>query len=335
MPYLKDRDFDKHHPDTDHLYSGRGRNDVFFIDKIRTNRAPKDTPQDIHEDLDDAFNKKFGINARSNSLFCTGDISQASGYGKVYIIFPQGSYNVIWNDDVSDLFMRLKYIYRNAVAGSDSDFELGDDISYVIRREYSDDMQSSVWSRGEKEYEKYYGEDTKGGVWIYTYDHYDAEELEKMGVKKGHKRDIFIKGFTKEKIKDMLHNKYGSLFPDNLIWSPDLSRDDFQHKVFDKYEREYWTKKIKEVHDDIDREIKNLINSYNKGDVSGAIDSRNEVMLSSNQGYCALEATKSVYNPIFHFFKAYGYHHPEDIKRKIGQDKWSEFKESSRFESKI
>jgi hypothetical protein len=27
------------------------------------------------------------------------------------------------------------------------------------------------------------------------------------------------------------------------------------------------------------------------------------------------------YDPIFHFFKAYGYHHPEDIKRKIAEDK--------------
>jgi len=336
MPYLKDRGFDKHFPD-EQLYSGRSGNDAdFFETTIRANREPKDTPGWMHSDLDDKFYKKFGVRARSNALFTSGSRGQAQSYGDVYIIFPKGPYTVIWSDDINDLYIHIKHIYSDALGVSDHNFSFDDDIESML--EYSDDsyeFDSFVENKAEEEYEKYYGEDTKGGVWTYTFEHYDAEELVKMGVKKGTKRDIFIKGFSKEKVKDMLHSRYGSLFPGNLVWSPDISLDEFTDKNSSKYEKEYMSIRVKEVEAEIEAGVRDLINTYNKGDVQGAVESGNEVMLASTHGYCALMDRKDNRDPIFHFFKEYGYHHPEDIKKRIGQEKWDHFKESVRFESSI
>jgi len=331
MPYLKDRKFDQHYPEHQ-LYSGRNRGDeVFFVDTIRSNREPKDTPQWMHRDLDNRFFQKFGVRARSNALFTTGSYSQASSYGDIYIIFPKGQYTVIWSDDIQDLYIHIKHIYTEAIGIPDHYFDWDSDIGDMLERSDSDyDVDEYIENRSEEEYNKYYGEDTKGGIWTYTFDNYYEEDLKKMGIKRGHTRDIFIKGFKKEKIKDMLMDKYGSLFPDNLVWSPDITLEDFVDKNRNKYEKEYIEDRVRNIEREIEHGMKDLINNYNKGDIEGAIESGNEVMLSSSQGYCAL--SRDIHNPIFHYFKEYGYHHPEDIKRRIGQEKWDHFKESSNFE---
>jgi hypothetical protein len=278
------------------------------------------------------------VRARSNALFTSGSRGQAQSYGDVYIVFPKGPYTVIWSDEINDLYIHIKHIHTNALGVQDHNFSFDDNIEDVL--EYSEgdnsyNKEDYIDSRAAEEYEKYYGEDTKGGVWTYTFEHYDAEELVKMGVKKGVKREIYIKGFSKEKIKDMLHDRYGSLFPENLVWSPDISREDFIDKNSGKYAKEYISIRTKEVEAEIEAGMRDLINTYNKGDVQGAIESNNEVMLSSTHGYCALMDRKDNQEPIFHFFKEYGYHHPEDIKKRIGQEKWDHFKESVRFESSI
>ena len=332
MPYLKDRKFDQYFP-TDQLYSGRqGKQYEFFDDTIRTNREPKDTPLWIHRQLDDMFYKKFGIKARSSTLFTTGDKGVASSYGDVFIVFPKGQYTVLWSEDVGDLYERIKHIYTDALDTDYHSFDFGSSIEKMLRYSENEyDVRDYVETQATKEYEKYYGEDTKGGVWTYTFDGYDSKELEKMGVK-GRKRDIFIKGFKKEKVKDMLMDRYGEMIKDNLIWSPDISLEDFTDKNFEKYEKEYNLKRVMEVENRIDKEMRDLINTYDKGDVQGAIESQNEVMLSSTHGYCAIEYSSGAWKPIFHFFKEYGYHHPSDIKKKIGQEKWDHFRESAEFD---
>lgn len=55
---------------------------------LNTPRRPKDTPESIHKIADYWFFNKFGIYARSQTVFCTTDKEQASQYGKVYEIFP-------------------------------------------------------------------------------------------------------------------------------------------------------------------------------------------------------------------------------------------------------
>jgi hypothetical protein len=74
--------------------------------KVRKNRDALDTPDVIHKWVDNWFYKKFGIKARSQTVFCTSSYGQAMNYGSVYFLFPIGKFEVIWSKKHQDLFRR-------------------------------------------------------------------------------------------------------------------------------------------------------------------------------------------------------------------------------------
>jgi hypothetical protein len=109
MPFIKDLvkgGFDNTHRQDDLLYSGRNKTIPMFSSEIRKNRRPKDMQPFRHDTYDRLFNDKFGVKVRSNSLFCTGNYTEALSYGSglAYLIFPIGQYKVIWSDKVRDLY---------------------------------------------------------------------------------------------------------------------------------------------------------------------------------------------------------------------------------------
>lgn len=89
------------------LYSGRKVLVPYFERKVRKDRVPLSTPLEIHKILDNRFQKEFGIKARSNSVFCVSDLDTAIDYGSVYYIFPKGKYEIIWSDQIDDLYTNL------------------------------------------------------------------------------------------------------------------------------------------------------------------------------------------------------------------------------------
>jgi hypothetical protein len=58
--------------------------------------------------LDKQFQKKFGVKARSQSLFCTNEYLSTLQYGNPYYIFPIGKYKTIWSPEIADLYLYLK-----------------------------------------------------------------------------------------------------------------------------------------------------------------------------------------------------------------------------------
>jgi hypothetical protein len=89
-----------------YFLTGRRINEEFIKRKVRQDRRSLDTPDDIHKWVDDWFLKKFGIKARSQTVFCTSRYGQASSYGKVYFLFPIGKFEIIWNKKYPDIFNR-------------------------------------------------------------------------------------------------------------------------------------------------------------------------------------------------------------------------------------
>ena len=72
------------------LYRGMSESSSFGLKTPRLGRQPKDTPPLAHDALNKAFKDKFGNRLRSNSVFCTSNWDQASGYGNnMYIIVPK------------------------------------------------------------------------------------------------------------------------------------------------------------------------------------------------------------------------------------------------------
>lgn len=78
--------------------------DKFVKKKVRKDRKPRDTPEDIHEWADNWFYENFGIRARSNTMFCTSEASKTKQYGELYIVFPIGNFEIIWSHRLKDLY---------------------------------------------------------------------------------------------------------------------------------------------------------------------------------------------------------------------------------------
>jgi len=81
---------------------------VFGEKTIRKDRTPRDMPVNLHKWVDEWFHTKFGIKARSETIFCVSDGVSASNYGEPYLIFPIGEFDIIWSDKVVDLYNRAE-----------------------------------------------------------------------------------------------------------------------------------------------------------------------------------------------------------------------------------
>lgn len=110
----------------------RGFRDEITIKEIkhRWNRTPIDTPQEIHDFLNDKFNKKFGWNARSGVFCYLKEIKNVTtGYGNPYILFPIGDFKYLWSNKVHDLY-------------SDHEIEMNDYLEYT---KYTDEKIDNDW----------------------------------------------------------------------------------------------------------------------------------------------------------------------------------------------
>lgn len=68
-------------------------------------RRPRDSDYFVHEIADQWFDSKFGIKARSETIFCTPNCHQAAKYGEAYeITIPDTiKYQLIYSVKVDDL----------------------------------------------------------------------------------------------------------------------------------------------------------------------------------------------------------------------------------------
>ena len=71
---------------------------------IDTPREPRDSHINVHEVADAWFYEKFGIKARSQTIFCTPDIDQAREYGTPYVVTvpKETDYKLIFSVNVKD-----------------------------------------------------------------------------------------------------------------------------------------------------------------------------------------------------------------------------------------
>jgi hypothetical protein len=79
---------------------------------INSNRTPLDTPDRAHHLIDDWFNKYTGYRFRSSSLFVTGSSPNASTYGKLVRVIPEGEFHFCWSPKIQDMYEALsEYAY--------------------------------------------------------------------------------------------------------------------------------------------------------------------------------------------------------------------------------
>lgn len=64
--------------------------------QVRKDRRPSDTSLFVHNLMNDWFKEHYGVRARSEALFCTGNQHEASKYGKANYVFPVGDIRYFW-----------------------------------------------------------------------------------------------------------------------------------------------------------------------------------------------------------------------------------------------
>jgi hypothetical protein len=149
------------------MYSGRKHlSSNTIIKKIRNDRKPTDTPIKIQELFDSLFKKYHGWKPRSSSIFCTGSISTAGDYGKVYMVFPMGKFKYLWNPDISDLF--------SDVVNDPDNYDIRVDDPDILYDFYGADIEDYIRDMGDDLYYNEYGgdpDDPDFEQWMD--DHYD------------------------------------------------------------------------------------------------------------------------------------------------------------------
>lgn len=97
-----------------------------FVSSSMVNRPPKDNQVEIQKRYDQNL-KMAGFTAlRSNSIFCTGDESNAGNYGEVYAIFPINGFSFTWSALIDD------FIHE------DGDDYITSDVALKLKEQFSD-----------------------------------------------------------------------------------------------------------------------------------------------------------------------------------------------------
>lgn len=91
------------------LYRGvKNKQTDAYIASSHSFRNPVDTDAEFHV----AFNEIVTIAGfkanRSNSIFCTSDLSMAEGYGWPYAIFPFDTSNILWSAKIKDMYRTIE-----------------------------------------------------------------------------------------------------------------------------------------------------------------------------------------------------------------------------------
>lgn len=74
---------------------------------VRLDRKPLDFGRRWTTIIDDWFNDKFGIRARTQCLFATGEATSEKDlkfYGEPCVIFPIGDFEYVWSSHITDLY---------------------------------------------------------------------------------------------------------------------------------------------------------------------------------------------------------------------------------------
>jgi hypothetical protein len=275
------------------LYSGRGdRKDVIMIRKVRSDRRPKDMPEYIHEIFDELFYDRFGFNARSNAIFCTGNVKQAKHYGNVYMIFPVGKYKLVYSNNIPDLYTEI-----------DDDAELD---KYYWLDQQAGDIKDEIKEQLRVEWENQYSMGSDGGHFEYHSFDTDIEDIPE-----GYDFTD-AKNYVEEVLEE---NGEGETFNEvHLDWLPDVEFEDYLDMRFD----EELNARMEELEDEwlehVRNQLSDYVDNYSDEYLIDAIKSKNEVMLNAKY-YIALSYDK-YYTALQSYYKEFGYSEPRNIKIK-------------------
>lgn len=151
----------------DLMYHGTRRyRDNYSIETFKPRSTPRDTPLNVHKQINSYFYDTFGDDMR-NRLFVTGELIQAQDYGggMVQAIFPIGKFEWFCYPNIKDLTGKIGGIKDSATfAGQENlitDKYVADKLILLLKNEHpiiNTDFSKAINSRAEImiKCEKYY-----------------------------------------------------------------------------------------------------------------------------------------------------------------------------------
>ncbi len=287
---------------------------------VRTDRYPKDTPQEIHDELNNEFEAAFDWPVRSG-VFCTGDLNFALGYGNAITIWPKDGYKYAWSTSYRDLYVDANF--ENAGYGEPDDY-MYEEWEREWEDEYGDPSEDGDYeNRGNGEFiwdGNYTGEDNrwdavnhvlnkyvwpdwldnhseeieKAKEWADAIDDDNEEEAERL--KKEWEEefpyadyDIEDYNFNDSDMEDEMRIRVEGEVVDEehgyFEWDPEISKEDYIDRQIEWYQEEY-----------AGVDVEGIVNEYQDDDLVGAIESGNEICVGpGGNNYYAVDMELSSY----------------------------------------
>lgn len=101
---------------------------------VRKDRKPSDTPEYLHYILDGYFYQRFGIKARSQTVFCTQSLMMAKRYGGAVSVIPKGKATFIYSRKIQDLYGALDNNLLKRVDWNELKDVIGDRVDDLMKR---------------------------------------------------------------------------------------------------------------------------------------------------------------------------------------------------------
>lgn len=281
-PYLKD--LHSKLPYGEHLYSGRKSRGAMFIERsVRKDRQSTDTHKEIHDDFDRTFQYEYGWKGRSNSLFCSGDMSDAEEYGTLFMIFPQGQYKVAYHPEIGDLYIHFSRQIQGGGVGVSKKNRING-----LKAQFFRDIGGGDTRDIDDDFAEYFDEVTVegGGHGYYVYE----DEDEFIEIPSKIKDDKAAKKYVQSKMIDPMDYDQFS-----LVWHPEMDYDKFYYQFFEKWRDNRDKKHWDEAQIKYDEWMQDVVEGYEINKLKDAIISGNEIMLNCKKFY-GLDARQQQWN---------------------------------------
>lgn len=272
---------------------------------VRSDRYPKDTPQEVHDELNSEFESTFGWEAR-NGVFCTGDQAFAEGYGRLISIWPKDGFKFVWADYIQDLYADKSL---GDLGGYDDEY-LWEEFANEWEDEYGDPRINGydMSSQGEFTYEgDYTGADNFNDAvnWaLYEYaewENFIADNEEKISMANEY-RELILQG--EQDKAEILKDGFDQNFPyegDIEDWDMEddstaqIKRDELWDEIANDEHGEFeWEPEVDQetyIEDRIEQyredygyagDVSEIVDEYRDDDLEAALNSGNEIMLGPN-----------------------------------------------------
>lgn len=199
---------------------------------IHTDRQPKDTDVRWHEAMDEAFYKEFRVRARSESMFCYGDVGEVLNYGDAFMVFPTGRFSFLYAPRVKDLYAR--HFGDGGMDLLEPTEDMEKDWEDDWEREYGEG-EYGTWSHPSDPYNALDGhQDRDAAAQDFIDEIYNDEYYDDIQTAKSEGDTEKVDELDKEFVEEYANNK--KKYAKEMVWEPYMDFDAYRESTWQDFD---------------------------------------------------------------------------------------------------